>query len=273
MQLFEFCDQEWLRGAWREAYLDGLNLLFRCGRAYCRMHEPFRCWAFRCRSARVLDMASGGAGPIGTMLASAARAGKSFPRVTLSDLHPDLDAFRRVQAAFPQQVDFVAEPLDATGERCAAMDAPLRSICAGFHHFGPDQARRILHASVTRAQGLFIMEPVERTWLSLLYPVPLFFLFLLSPFFAKRFSAKKFAVTTLLPLVPLMIVFDGMVSVLRTYRREEFWALLPDAARRAWHWEWGTCRYSGIFRTTFFYGWRKQEENARANAGGGQRAE
>lgn len=265
LQLFEFCDQGWLKGTWREAYLDGLNFLFRCSRVYCRMHEPFCRWACRSRSARVLDLASGGAGPVGTMLDAAAREGKPIPRVTLSDLHPDLDAFRRVQAAFPHQVDFVTEALDASGERCASFDAPMRSICAGFHHFDHDGARRVLRMSVAHADGLFIMEPMERTWFSLVSPLPCFLLILLAPFFARRFSAKKFVITTLLPLVPLMVVFDGVASVLRTYRREELWEMLPAAARHVWHWEWGTCRYAGLFRATYLCGWRKQEEHDRAN--------
>jgi hypothetical protein len=50
----------------------------------------------------------------------------------------------------------------------------------------------------------------------------------LAPFFAKRFSWAKAFVTWVIPVVPLMLMFDGVVSVLRTYDRSEIISLLPD---------------------------------------------
>ena len=261
VQAFEFCDQAWVRGSLREAYLDGLNFLFKAGRIYHSMHRPFRRWALAAGETRVLDLASGGGGPIETLLASARREHLTMPRVTLSDLYPDTEAFARVQQAHPGQVDFKPAPVDATG--AVALREPLVSICTGFHHFAPPQAGQVLANVVAHTNGFFIMEVLPRNLLTPFLSLPMLPVLMLAPIFSRRFSWKKFALTTLLPLVPCMIVFDGMVSALRVYRPEELLALLPEHARREWRWESGAVRYLGVMRAPYFFGVRKRAENAR----------
>lgn len=262
MHAFEFCDQPWLRGVWREAYLDGLNFLFRLGGIYRNMHKPFGRWARQAGRAHVLDLGSGGAGPIVTLLAAARRDAAPLPQITLSDLYPDLSAFERVKSEFPGQVDYIATPLDAFAEGNAGSEAPLRSICTGFHHLTPEQARRFLAAVTARTDGLFIMEPMPRTWLSPLMSLLTLPLLMLAPFFAHRFSLKKLALSTLLPLVPLMIVFDGVVSALRMYHPDELLVLLPESARKQWRWEWGTQRCLLVHKATYLFGYRIRKEGS-----------
>ena len=45
IQAFEFCDQPWLKGILREAYMDGLSFLFGLCGIYQGMHRPFSRWA------------------------------------------------------------------------------------------------------------------------------------------------------------------------------------------------------------------------------------
>ena len=64
IQAFEFCDQPWFKGTFREAYMDGINFLFKMGRIYHKMYIPFTRWS-KNDNNHVLDLGSGGAGPIG----------------------------------------------------------------------------------------------------------------------------------------------------------------------------------------------------------------
>lgn len=256
-QAWEFCDQTWLRGVWRGAYLDGLNFLFKLGGIYARMHEVYGRWAREAGGDRVLELASGGAGPISTMLDAARRDGATMPAITLSDLHPDLDTFRRMAQEYPACVDYVSEPVDASAVPTAASGHPLRSMCTGFHHFSPTQARKMLAATVANADGLFLMEPMPCSWLALAMSLPNVPILMLAPFFAKRFSLWKCLISTLLPLVPLMIVWDGVVSALRIYRPEEILALVPESERSQWTWEWGEQRCLLVFKATYFFGYRR----------------
>lgn len=262
---FEFCDQPWLAGTWREAYMDALGFLFRAGGIYRRMHGPFGRWARLAGGARVLDLASGGGGPIETLLRTARDARAAMPGITLSDLYPDLPSYRRLEAAFPGQVDYIAEPVDAVGPGVAGNGTRLNSICTGFHHFNPAQARRFLAGITERSDGLFVMEPNWRSWHSLFLPILTFLPLMLAPLFSRRFSCTKFLITMIVPVVPALIVFDGMASALRMYRPEEILAMVPEPARHAWHWEWGSHRCLVLFRATYLFGVRPVR-NAAAEA-------
>jgi len=60
-------------------------------------------------------------------------------------------------------------------------------------------------------------------------------LLLLVPFFARKFRLRKMLFTTIIPVIPLMAIFDGIVSILRSYTKEEILALMPPDSRDAFH--------------------------------------
>lgn len=252
---FEFCDQPWLSGVWREAYLDGLSFLLRAGGVYNRMHEPFGRWAAAAGGGSVLELGSGGARQTDTLLAAAKRCGVGLPRILLSDLHPDVAAFRRVKAAHPDRVDYVEQPVDMSAP--GRLPARLLLVCGAFHHLPPEAARAALDNAVCNADGIFIQEVFARHPLSVLLCVFNLLPLMLAPFFSGRLTLGKLLVSTLLPLVPLMIMFDGVVSVLRTYRSEELLAMLPDRIRREWRWEAGFIRFGGFLKAPYLCGHRR----------------
>lgn len=252
---FEFCDQPWLRGFWREAYLDGLGFLLRAGGVYSRMHEPFARWAAAAGGNSVLELGSGGALQTATLVAAAERHGVGLPRILLSDLHPDVAAFRRVKATHPGRVDYLDRPVDMSTP--GKLPARLLLVCGAFHHLSPDAARAALANAVRNADGIFIQEVFARHPLSVLLCVFNLLPLMLAPFFSGRLTPGKLLVSTLLPLVPLMIMFDGAMSVLRTYSGEEILAMIPPELRREWSWESGHCRYLGLLKAPFVFGYRR----------------
>jgi hypothetical protein len=254
-QLFEFCDQAWLHGIWREAYMDGLNSLFKLGGVYKTICRPYCRWAGLSGGRSVLDLASGGAGEIETLVQSANAGSSPLPKITVSDLYPDFDAFKRLKARFPDQVDFVQTPVDAANTS-GRMES-LLSISAGFHHFNPEQARKVLANAMQQSNGLFIVEVFDRSVLSALLCLLNLLPLMLCPLFSKRFSLNKVLITTVLPIIPLMIVFDGVVSAFRTYRPEEILAMLPPERRHEWHWESGAETYLGVVSAPWIFGFKK----------------
>jgi hypothetical protein len=244
-----------MRGVLREAYMDGLEFLFRLGGIYGGMHRPFSRWATAAGQKRVLDLASGSGGPVATMLTNAQACGIAMPSIVLSDLYPDATAFQSLQEKFPDHVSYVSGKVDAAS---APHDAPLLSMCSAFHHFPPAQAAQVLAHATGNFDGIFVMEVFERNWLTPFLSLPMLPFLMFAAFFARRFSWRKVLVTALFPIVPLMIVLDGTVSALRTYRPEELTAMLPMAARNNWRWETGTARYMGLLRAQYFCGCRIQ---------------
>lgn len=254
-QLFEFGDQSWLKGWFRDAYLDGLNLALRVARQYEDMFRPVKEWASKTNSPAVLDLGSGGGGPIETLMQAARRQAADMPSVVLSDLHPSQAHYERLIARLGGRVSFVPEPVSATNVHRTEFRA--RSLCSVFHHFPPEMARRILDDAIANCDGIFIMEPFDRDlrhFFMVLLSGP--FLYMLAPFFSPRFELRKLLVSTLFPIIPLMLFFDGCVSVLRVYHGDEIKALLPAKGSADFEISSGSASYLGFFRSTYFCAWR-----------------
>lgn len=252
IHLFEFGDQSWLTGWMREAYLDCLNLGLKSGGQFNQLHRVYADWAAGRPGEPVLDMGSGGAGPIATMVRRAKAEGAPLPMIILSDLHPSPKHYHELQA------ELGAEQIGYRAESVSAMDvgpaAPrLRSMCSTLHHFDPTQAAALIRDAVNHAEGLFIVEPLQRNlrhFLMVLLSGPL--PYLLAPFFARRWSWRKFIFTTIIPLAPLMVAFDGCVSVLRTYKPEELGAMIPAFVRHQFTIQTGFLPYMGMFAAYYW---------------------
>ncbi len=258
MQLFECCDQPWLKGVWREAYMDGLDFLFKLGGVYQNMHKPYTRWAQEAGHDHVLDLGSGNGGPAATMLKASEKTKMTMPHIILSDLHPDLGSFERLNREFPEKAGYRSDAVDALNLPDTNDTHPrLLSICSAFHHFPPAQAAQLIQNATKHADGLFIMEVFTRNLVTPIQPLFNLLPLMLAPFFARRFSFKKVLISTLIPILPLMIIFDGIISALRSYNEDEFFEMIPPETRETWHWEFGRQRYMGIFSAPYFFGYRK----------------
>lgn len=162
----------------------------------------------------VIDIASGGGGG---WIALAKHLVKEYPdvRIFLSDYFPNLEAFKRTKSVFPANIDYIEKPVDA-------MDVPadlkgFRTQFLSFHHFKPHQAKDILQNAIDRNQPVGIFEAQQRNVKSLipmlLSPVSVL---LMTPFI-QPFRWDRILFTYLIPLIPLLVLWDGIVSVLRTY--------------------------------------------------------
>jgi hypothetical protein len=83
-QLFEFCDQKWLQGSLREAYMDCLNFVHNTYQPYHYLMPSIVDWAANRSGDKILDLASGGAEQISILLKYAEKQGVSFPTFVIS---------------------------------------------------------------------------------------------------------------------------------------------------------------------------------------------
>jgi len=252
-QAQEIGDRPWLTGWAREMYTDCLNTALKVGGQYRRMHVPFAEWAQQAGADTVLDLASGGGGPIDTLVRAAHADGRHLPRLTLSDLHPNLSAYRQLQARHgKERIDFIEVPVSALHLHQQPYSACC--ICSAFHHFDRQEAAAIVRSCVRNRRALFIMEPFRRDFRHLLLVVlsgP--FPYMLAPFFAKPFTWKKLLLCTILPVFPLMVMIDGCISVLRVYRHEELRTFVSKWKEEDLTVEYGEHSYMGWFRSYYFY--------------------
>jgi hypothetical protein len=110
---------------------------------------------------------------------------------------------------------------------------------SSFHHFPPAQARSILQNAIDARQGIGIFEITSRTPAA----ICMMFLWCLTPFLLtpsiRPFRWTRVFYTYVLPIIPLVLLFDGLVSCLRTYQTRELRELVQDLAGNEYYWEIG----------------------------------
>lgn len=167
-------------------------------------------------SPLIVDLCSGAAAPPLALHRRLAQKG-IHTKVVLTDLWPNTAAFQAA-AALPDcsyhmtSVDATAVPADLAG---------LRTVFNAFHHFQPHQARQILEDAARSRQGILVVEVPRRTLLGAM-SMGLFSVvtLLLTPLI-RPFSIWRLLLTYVIPVVPIMVGIDGIMSCVRAYDPEE----------------------------------------------------
>ncbi|MHB1312153.1 MAG: class I SAM-dependent methyltransferase [Gemmatimonadaceae bacterium] len=186
---------------------------------------------------RVVDLASGGAGPWPRLLPSVTLALGAMPQVTLTDLHPNAGAFARVEQETRGAIRGRAQSVDAT--QVPPELAGVRTMFTGLHHLAPGQVRALMRDAAAQRQPLLAFELTQRTPLGILMMFASLLLVLGSAPFIKPFRLERLVLTYLIPILPLCIVWDGVVSALRSYTQDELRAFASEVAAPGYEWEVG----------------------------------
>jgi hypothetical protein len=236
LHLFELEDQPWLPAVLRRGVTDYLAFVAKV------YDGPYRELVRRLKLAmeamgerRLLDLASGGSGPVRPIVRLLEEQEHYPVQATLTDLYPDLAHFEQVKAESGGRIDYVSTPVDAT-----AVPPELkgfRLMCNAFHHLPPELARKVLADAVARRQGIAIFELVERSPATLLVTALSSVNTLLATPFMRPQRLDRLALTYLLPLIPFTVVFDGLVSCLRVYSVEEMKALTEGLGEGGYQWD------------------------------------
>jgi hypothetical protein len=216
-QLVEIEDQPWCPRAVRDGGTDWLQFMANTTRAFDAVAPKLRAAMAATGTSNILDLCSGGGGPWLTLERTLAAGGEV--RVELTDLYPNLEAFQVAARRSGGRIGFRGAPVDAT-------DVPreldgVRTLFNGFHHFPPERARAILADAVRKRRGIAIFEGFAHRGLGLLaMPLQLPAVLLLTPF-VRPFRGSRLLFTYALPLIPLLVTFDGTMSMLRLYLADE----------------------------------------------------
>lgn len=231
--LFEFNDLSWLQ-VLHEALLDCLNLVHRLSGPY-RSMSPYLDDVMReagKKDGGILDLCSGGGEHIRALVEDAKLAGLRLPKITLTDLYPRPQYYEKLQKEFgPNQINYVATSVSALSDNSELARGKMIMLCSSLHHFKPVQAREIIAQALRSSGGIIILEMTPRKFKTMSRVVVESIPMLAAPFFAHKFSLMKFVFTTLIPVIPFMFAFDGIVSCLRTYKEEELMAMIPADLR------------------------------------------
>src|SRR5262245_20596055 len=226
LHLFEFEDQPWLPGIVRDLATDYLCFI----QATFRLHRPIvplLAEALRVTDQQqIVNLCSGGGGPVLEIQKALSAVGLNIS-ITLTDRFPNSRAFQKIEEASEKQITFVRESVDARSLPDRLIG--LRTIFNSFHHFRESDARKILLDAVEAGQPIAIFEYTERAVLIV------FLTMILTPFlvafatpFIRPFRWSRVVLTYVLPLIPLMCWWDGIVSHCKAYTFDELQTLTKD---------------------------------------------
>ncbi|EGY16283.1 hypothetical protein VD0002_g6023 [Verticillium dahliae] len=210
-----------------------------------------------------IDFCAGSGGPTPTIerILNRRLAAASLPAATfvLTDLHPNPASWSRAAAASrnlvyePNPIDASAAPPSLLAQHRGTTVSSSSSSATNkhkkkeifrlfnlaFHHFPDPLARRILHDTLSTSSGFAIFELQAREPASLLACCLLGLGVLLgAPYHAWRL--RSWAVLFfcwVVPVLPFVLVFDGLVSSVRTRTPDEVEALMRTCGADCGAWE------------------------------------
>jgi hypothetical protein len=239
LQLLELEDQPWCPRAVRDGATGYLELVARWGRVHAAV-APILARALRAAGThRIVDLCAGGGGPWRSLRPALEEQLGGAVTIRLTDRYPNPDAAARLGAAAGGRITAWPEPVDARAVP-AELDG-FRTLFTSFHHFPPGEAAAILADAVRSRQGIAIFELTARRarTTALIAGGPLLALGLVP--WIRPFRWSRLAWTYLLPAIPLVVLWDGVISCLRSYTVPELRALAA-AAGEGYAWDAGVSR-------------------------------
>jgi len=253
VQFIELHEQSWFPSSLRDeitgALQFGLNLL----KAYAPIAPLLQSMLDSTRSRSIVDMCSGAGGPWLGLSRKLQPEAQAF-HILLTDKYPNLRAFQKVRTAAENRIAFYPDSVDA-------MKVPgelqgFRTMFTSFHHFPPEEARAILQNAVDAGQSIGIFEITRRapSTIALMFPWALM-MFVFTPLI-RPFRWSRLLCTYVVPIIPLVLLLDGVVSCLRTYRPQELREMIKKLSGIEYQWEVGEhSRTSGPGSITYLIGY------------------
>jgi hypothetical protein len=242
-QLVELEDLPWCPKAVRDGGTDWLGFMANGTRAFTPIAPKLRAAMAATGTSNVLDLCSGGGGPWLTLERELATSGPV--KVTLSDRFPNVTAFRHAARRSDGRLAFSEDSVDAT-DVPPAFDG-VRTMFNAFHHFPPPVARAILADAVRKRRAIGVFEAITHRGIGLAaMPLQVPAMLLFTPF-VRPFKWSRLLLTYLLPLIPLIVLFDGTVSMCRVYLGDELRELVAAVpGHETFAWEIGTAPMPGL---------------------------
>ncbi len=236
VQCIEIHEQPWFPSSLRDGVTDALQFGFDLVKAYAPIAPLLQTALNSTRSRSIVDLGSGGGGPW-LDFSRKLQGGPPGLQIWLTDKYPNLGAMHNVGQASENQIRFYPGSVDA-------MNVPreltgFRTMFTSFHHFPPEQARAILRNAVDAGEGIGIFETTKRASSTIGLMFAWIFLLFVCTLWIRPFRWSRLLWTYLVPIIPLVLLFDGVVSCLRTYRPEELRDMVEQLRASKYQWEIG----------------------------------
>jgi len=235
---FELEDQEWFPRTLREAGMAFLRFAAERGGQAERIRPVIEAALDASGESEILDLCSGGGGPALAIARALHAAGRPV-RLTMTDRFPcpPEQVLHGAAGGDTEPCDLRYDPTPVDATAVPASRPGLRTLFNCFHHFAPAQARRLLTGAVESGHAIAIVEVLQRSLLVLpgILLAPLITLAVVP--FLRPLRPAWLLLTYVIPVIPLFVFWDGLVSSLRIYDRAELLEMAHGADPRG-RFEW-----------------------------------
>jgi len=239
-QWIEVHDQSWFPPSIRDLVTDTLQFLWNFFDFYGPIAPRLRRALQESGTHRILDLCSGGGGPW-LSLVRRFEDGEDFPlEICLTDRFPNPEAFEHAKNLPHTKFVFHTGPVDAT--QVPTDLEGFRTLFTAFHHFPPGGAQAILEDAVKHRRGVGVFEVSRRNWLTILLVFLIALMALALVPFIRPFRWSRLLWTYLIPVIPLVLLFDGVISCLRAYTPPELLAFTQGLSEDGYRWEAGEAK-------------------------------
>ncbi|MGD0707194.1 MAG: hypothetical protein ABSA51_01935 [Anaerolineaceae bacterium] len=257
IQLFEFTDLSWYPQEFRDIQTDYLQFASSMGAGHKNLVPIFQKALGQAKTSKIVDLCSGGMGPWRNLQKQLNDSGLPV-RITLTDKYPNPKSITKVDEKDLPGIEYCPHSIDAR-DVPEDMDG-MRTMFEGFHHFRPEDARKILSDAQAKGKAIGVFEasliPPAGIILLVLSPIITLMTYLLVTPFIRPFRLSRILWTYLLPVVPLATCWDGVISLLRVYSEKELNDLVDPIRTNDYVWETGQASTgTPIFNFTYIVGY------------------
>lgn len=201
----------------------------------------------------IFDLCSGGSGPLPRISEQLERELGEPVKITLTDLYPNVEAFRKAARESGGRISFIERPVDA-----AAVPEDLRgfrTLFTSFHHFGPELAASILRDAAEKREGIGVFEVSGRDFPSFVFMMGAPLAVLKTVPLLKPLTWKKLLLTYVIPVIPMVAAWDSLASNLRAYSPDELKVLVAGIEAPGYAWEIGRVSGDGFQHVSYLLGY------------------
>lgn len=241
IQLFEFEDFAWFPNWLRQPMTHYVAAMHKILNTSETVADILAKALKQSPTKQITDLCSGSGGPMPEVMnILKEKHGFQDLQLHLSDLFPNLEAAKGINAKKDTNIKYIIEPVNATS--LGKEHKGLRTMMCSLHHMKPDVAKSILKDAKDAKQPICIFEisdnsaPLAIAWIAI--PISAIMTLFITPL-VRPMTWQQIVFTYFIPLLPLFIGWDGGVSNMRTYTLSDMDELTKDLHSNDYIWEKG----------------------------------
>ena len=247
IQLFEFEDLTWFPAFLRQYMMRFITTMHGLLDSSSHLKTLVEKGLKHSSKPEIIDLCSGGGGPMPEVINKLkSENGIKGLKLTMTDLYPDKRMAKKVSYQNDPSITYSTTSMDATNVPSDAIG--LRTMICSMHHMKPDTAKLILKNTMEAQQPICIYEISDNSfqkaiwWIA--FPINILTTLLITPM-VRPFSLGQLIFTYLIPILPIVIAWDGALSNARTYTLEDMDQILEGLNSNGYSWEKGSIKGKG----------------------------